>query len=119
MREVIIALGMLAPLAACAPIGVSTPQTFDERLAASVATVSAVRTTTTTLLRENLISAEDAQRLRTQADDAREGIDAAKALHATEPVSSDTKLAAVRLDLHDLQTYLNSRRPISCPFIDC
>jgi hypothetical protein len=114
-----VVLLLLVPLAACAPIGVSTPQTFDERLAASVATVSAVRTSTTTLLRENLISAEDAQRLRAQADDARSGIDVAKALHATEPGASDTRLAAVRLDLNGLQTYLNSRRPVSCPLIDC
>ena len=116
MRKV---LWLAALLTACTPIWVSTPQTFDERQAAGLATVSAVRTSTTTLLREDRISAEDAQRVRAQADNAREGIEAAKALHATDPSAGDARLAAVNLDLRSLQRYLDSRRPVTCPLVDC
>ena len=105
-------LWLLALLAGCAPIGVSTPQGFDERLAAGIATVSAVRTTTTTLFREEQISAEDAQHVQAQADNARENLEAARKLHASDPDAGSARLASAYSDLQALQTYLNSKRPL-------
>ena len=112
--------GLFLPmlLTACA-IGVSTPLTFDERVATGVATVSAVRTTTTTLFREGLLSADDAQRLQAQANDARERLDAVKQVHANDPAASNAQLASVGANLHDLPSYLNSRRPLPCTLFTC
>ena len=112
MRRSRAVLWLLALVTACAPIGVSTPQSFDERLAAGVATVSAVRTTTTALLREERISADDAQRVQAQADNAREGLEEARKLHASDPDGGSARLASARSDLQALQMYLNSRRPL-------
>ena len=114
-----LAVLVLLLLAACAPIWVSTPQTFDERLVAGVATLSAVRTTTATLLSEGQISVEDAKNVQSQAEKARESIEAARALHATDPDAGNVRLTAVVTDLQGLQTYLNSRRPIPCLPIYC
>lgn len=108
-----------ALLAACAPIGVSTPQTFDERLASGVATVSAVRTTTTALYRESQLSAEDAQRMHAQADSVREGIEAARGLHATDPEAGNVRLTAEASTLEGMQKYLNSKRPVPCMPLFC
>ena len=119
MMSRMLAVIILALLAACAPIGVSAPQTFNERLVTSVATVSAVRTTATALLHEGQISVEDAQRVRAQADKAREEIEVARALHATDPDTGNARLTAAVTDLQGLQTYLHSRRPIPCPPIYC
>ena len=103
---------LLVLLSACAPIGVSAPQTFDERLAAGIATAFAVRTSSVALFRQGLMSADDAQRVQAQADTAREALEAAKELHATDRAAGDARLAAETAALQRLQMHLNSRRPL-------
>ena len=93
MRKVLIALWLQALMAACAPIGVSTPLTFDERLADDIAAVSQIRTTTTALLREGKISSDDAQHVRAEADKARSDLDVARALHETDTNGGNAQLA--------------------------
>ena len=115
----VLCLCLQALLSGCAAIWVSTPQTFDERLADGIAAVSAVRTTTTALFREGQISAEDAQQVQSRADNAREGLDVAKGLHATDPDAGNVRLTAVGAALQDLQTYLNSKRPLPSSPIYC
>ena len=119
MRRIHPVLLLLSLLTACAPIGVSTPQTFDERLASGIATVSAVRTTTTTLYREGLITPDDAQRIQAQATDARESLDVVEQVHATDPAAGNAQLTQVTTNLQGLQTYLNTRRPLPCAPFTC
>jgi hypothetical protein len=96
-------------LTACATIGVEAPKTFNEKLGAGYATVTAVRDTTGTLLTANKLSADDAQNVQAQADNARTGLDLARQIHATNPSGGDAKLDAVVTGLTALQAYLNSR----------
>ena len=119
MRRGFSVLSLPALLAACAPLWVSTPQTFDERLADAIAKASAVRTTTTTLYRENLISADDAQRMHAQADNAREGLEVARGVQATDPAAGSVRLAAEVATLDGLQTDLNAKRPVPCMPLFC
>ena len=112
MRKVLIALWLQALMGVCAPIGVSTPLTFDERLADDIAAVSQIRTTTTALLREGKISSDDAQHVRAEADKARSDLDVARALHETDTNGGNAQLASIRSEVEALQTYLHSKRPL-------
>ena len=105
-------LWLLVLLTGCAPIWVSTPQTFTERMADAVATVAAVRTTATALYREGWMSADDAQQVLAQAETARGGLEVARQQHATDPEAAAARLAAEGANLQALQTDLNSRRPL-------
>ena len=119
MKRGFAVLWLPALLAACAPLWVSTPQTFDERLSDAIAKASAVRTTTTTLHREGQVSADDAQRVQTQADAAREGLETARGLNATDPGAGSVRLAAEMATLESLQKHLNSKRPVPCMPLFC
>ena len=119
MGRSLAVLCLPALLAACAPIGVSTPQTFDERWMNGVAKASAVRTTATTLHREGHVSADDAQRVHAQADNAREGLEAARGLKAIDPDAGGVRLAAEVATLDGLQTYLDAKRPVPCMPLFC
>ena len=104
-----LALVALATLTGCASLGVPTPQTFNEREAAAISSVIAVRTTAVSLLSADKITVADARNIQTQADNAREGIAIASAIHATDPAQAENRLAAVVVTLNALSTYLNSR----------
>jgi len=100
---------LLVMLTACQTLGVATPQTFNERLAAGYTTVTAARDTTATLLTSGKLSASDAQNTQAQLDNARTGLDLAREIHATNPPAGDAKLDAIVTGLTALQAYLQSR----------
>lgn len=100
---------LLILLTACQTLGIATPQTFNQRLAAGYATVTGVRDTTAALLTANKLSVADAQNVQTQADTARTGLDLARQLHATNPPAGDAKLDAVVTGLAALEAYLSTR----------
>lgn len=100
---------LLVFLAACQPLGIPKPETFNERLAFGYSTVTTARQTALTLLQSGKISADDAQQVQGQADNARTGLDIARSLSATEPQAADTKLTAILTALTALDAYLKSR----------
>jgi hypothetical protein len=100
---------LLILLTACATLGIDAPKTFNERLAAGYTTVTGVRNTAATLLTSNKLSADDAQNVQSQADNARTGLDLARQIHATNPPAADARLDAVVTGLTALQAYLNTR----------
>lgn len=96
-------------LTACSVLGVATPKTFNERLAASYTTVTGIRNTAGTLLVAGKITASDAANVQQQADNARTGLDLARQIHATNPPAGDAKLDAVVTALTALEAYLRTR----------
>lgn len=100
----------MAALSACSTFGVPTPQGFNERVAAGLASVTAVRETALALLNAGQITAVDARNVQEQADSAREAIDIARTLKGVDFKRAEQRLEATSRILAALQTYLNSRR---------
>jgi hypothetical protein len=105
----LVAVAAIALSSACAQIGVSTPQTFNARLATGYATVTGVRNATATLLVAKVITKQDAQNVQDQADVARAGLDIAGQLKTTDPLAAENRLTSTITILSALQTYLTSR----------
>ncbi len=96
-------------LASCASLGVPSPQTFNEKEAAAISSVTAIRGTALSLLQSGKITADDAQSVQAQADTAREAIKVAEQLHAANPEAGMDRMTAIITSLTALQTYLSSR----------
>ena len=101
---------LLVMLTACQTIGVPTPQSFSERLAAGYVSVTAVRQSATTLIVAGKISAGDAENIQAQADNARTGLDVARTLRGTDVTAADAKLQAALTILTALDAYVRSRQ---------
>jgi len=101
---------LLILLQGCALLGLPTPSTFNERLAAGYSTVTAIRQETLSLLNAKRISADDAQNVQSQADNARAALDVVGLSFLKDPVMADTKLTATITILTALQAYLATRR---------
>ena len=95
-------------LAACATLGVPTPQGFTERLAAGYVSAASVRGLTTTLLNGAVISADDAANVQKQADVAREALDVARTLPV---IDGEKKLESALTLLQAAQAYLCAKKP--------
>lgn len=104
----VAALWLLVVVAGCASI--PTPETFNQKLAVAITTVTAVRITTTTLLQARKISADDALNVQDGANSARAGIEVARTLSKVNLTAADGKLTAVVTTLQALQSYLTSRQ---------
>ncbi len=100
----------LALLTACAALGVASPETFNQKLAVSVATVTEVRNSAATLLMAGKISAADAQNVQAQADVAREGLNIARGLSGTDLSAASNRLEVTTVALRALQTYLIAKQ---------
>lgn len=104
-----LALLLLAALIGCASLGLPSPESFNERLATGYSTVTETRTTATTLLTAGKITADDAQNIQAQADNARAGLDIARSLSKTDIASANTRLTAITTALTALQAYLTAQ----------
>lgn len=109
MRKVLF-IPFLLILTACASLGLPVAKTFNERVAVAYGTVTSVRQTTSTLLVAKKINADEAQKVQTQANSARDAIDLAVTVNATNPTDADTRLTAAISILSALQTYLESKK---------
>lgn len=98
-------IGMFVP--GCASI--TTPDTFNQRLAIAYSTVTAIRISTTTLLDSQRISADDGMNVLQSTNAARAGLDVARKLSDTDLKAADGKLTAIRTGLTALQKYINER----------
>lgn len=92
----------------CAQIGIQ-PQTFNEKLAVAVTSVTAIRASATALVQAKKITADDGQNVQNQADTARQGLDLARTINATNPQGAADKLGAASAVLTALQGYLASK----------
>lgn len=101
---------LLILLAGCASLGLPTPTTFNERLAAAYSTVEAVRTEGDSLLAARRITSADAQNIQDQATNARSALDVASLAFLKDPAAANTKLTATITTLTALQAYLATRR---------
>lgn len=109
-----VCAGLLA-LTACAQLGAPTPQTFNERLAAGYGTVTQVRSTATALLTAKAISVDDAANVLRTTDTAREGLELARSIAATDAAGASTRLQTSVAVLTALQQYLLSKQPGASP----
>ena len=106
----ILMFSMLSFLPACAQLGVPTADTFNQKLAVAIGSVTAVRETATTLLKAQKITADDAQNVQDGANNARTGIEVARTLSKANMTAADNKLTAVSTALQALNAYLAARR---------
>ena len=100
----------MALLTACAAVGSATPDTFDQKLGVSIAGISEVRETATTLLQAGKITPADAQNVQAQADVARQALTVARGMAGTDLGSASTRLDATNAALKALQAYLIARQ---------
>jgi len=101
---------LVAGCAGCAQLGLAPADTFNERVAYSLATHTAVLQATTNALNAGSISSADGEMVAKLADESRALIDAARVVEA----SGDIKTANGRLLLAtnilvQLQGFINSR----------
>lgn len=112
MRQIqyVAASFLIVLLAACAQLGLPQAETFNQKVAVALGTVTQVRTSATTLLDAKTISVDDAQNVLTATDNARAGIDIARKAHATDPAGADSKLTAIRATLTAIAGYLATKQ---------
>ena len=103
----LVAVALLA--VACQHLGFQA-ETFNERLAVGYSTVTAARESAASLLIAGKVSVEDARHVQAQADNARAGLDVARAIHAASPDAAEEKLTAILAGLEALSNYLRSRQ---------
>ena len=108
-RHLLAAATALILLSACSALGVPTPQTFNEKEAAAISSVTAIRSTAASLLSSSKITAGDATNIQAQADNAREAIKVASSIHATDPGAADSRLSAIITGLNAISAYLATR----------
>lgn len=98
---------MVFAISACD--SVPKPKTFNESAAVAIVTVTQVRETATALLVAKKITVEDARNVQKQADNARSGIEVARALYKADPFAGQMELSTVVKGLTILQQYLTTR----------
>lgn len=96
-------------LVACTTLGVPTPDTLNQKIAATVATATGVREQTLLLGQAGKLSKADAQNIQNQADTVVAGAEVARSLTLTDPAAANAKLANTRALLAALQAYLLSK----------
>lgn len=104
-RSLTMAL-VVAALTACAALGLPTPDTFNQKAAVAISTVTEVRSQATTLLVAKKITVADAQNVQAQADTAMAGIAVARQVAAADMNAGNARLTAVVSVLTALQAYL-------------
>ena len=101
---------LLVLLTGCAALGISTPQSLDERLAYAQTIDTAVLAASTSALRAGQISADDHEHVIKIADQVKGLIDSARAIASTDSEGADAKLRLATAILTEIQSFLNSRK---------
>lgn len=95
--------------AGCAYLGLSSPQTFNQKLAVGYSTVTAIQNTATTLVASGKITPDDAQNVLNQTAVITQSLDVARALYKVDPTTAATKLDSTIVVLQTLQAYLATK----------
>jgi hypothetical protein len=101
---------LCALMVACAQLGLPTPQTMNEKLAAAQGSVTQVRTSATQLLQAGKITSGDATNVLTTTDAASEGIRVARVISAQDPTAAQARLTMVVTTLTAIQAYLATKK---------
>lgn len=107
MKRLCYLLLLLA--AGCASLGIPTPTSFNERLAAGYTTATAIVEGTRIVLAARKITPDDAQNILKQTDNLVSALDLVRVMNKTDPVAANTKLGATITALTALQAYLASK----------
>ena len=95
----------------CASLGLPTPTSYNERLAAAYGTITTVRSEALTLLVAKKITPTDAQNVQAQADTVRSALDISHGLFkAGDVAGANTKLTTTLTMLTALQSYLAAKK---------
>jgi hypothetical protein len=97
-------------VAACAQLGLATPQTFNEKVAAAIGSVTQIRSSAADLLTAKAITVTDAENVLAQTDAAAQGITLARQMSSTTPDAANARLTAVVSVLTALQAYLATKQ---------
>ena len=104
-------LAVCIAVAGCASMGVPSPETFNQRVAVGIASVSTARDTAATLLAAGKIGKEDAANIQKQADVAREGLDVARRLETSgQMTDAASRLEMANAIMRELQKYLTLKQ---------
>lgn len=106
--KTLFALSLTLFLCACSSLGLTAPQSFDERLANAYGVHTAVVQATTVALSTGSISVADAQAVHGMEQNARALLDSAHAIEQSNPAGASTNLGLALSALTALQTYLNT-----------
>ena len=106
MRQLNV-LWLILLLAGCAQLGLSTPQTFDQRLAVAYGSHTAIQRAAATELRAGHLKKADAQEVLNLADQSKVLLDAARM--AGDTTVAQNKLTLAVAVLTQLSAYLNER----------
>lgn len=96
-------------LTGCAVLGVPQPQTFNQKMAAAIHSVTVIRETTNVLAENGKITPKDAQNIQNSASQARDGLNVALELYGALPQAGEDRLAASIRILESLQRYVDQR----------
>ena len=109
MRKYAATFLLLFIVAACAQLGLETPQTPEQKVAAGYATATAINQSATSLLNAKKISSADAQHVLDSTRNARAGLDIAKTIAKVDPKAADAKIQTQLAILNALNSYIASR----------
>ena len=105
-----LALYILLSVVACGMLGLTPPQTFNQKLAYAYGSLTSARTATKDLLNSNRITAQEAKVMQRRADNVREFLDAARTAYAAKDSSTaETELKAATGLITALQEILKSK----------
>jgi hypothetical protein len=105
-----LAIFAFAMLSACASLGVPPADTFAKRLAAGYVTVQTVADSAAKLHAAGRITSDEARHVRSGLQETLAGLDAARAVGATDPAAAQTRLQASIQMLTALQAYLSTKQ---------
>lgn len=105
-----ITAGLFLFLASCASMGLVTPQSFDERLAAAYTTNTAIRDAAANSFESGALKPEDANYALEQTRGNRRMLDATRALAGEGDIATaEGRLKLVTGSLMSLRSYLQSQ----------
>lgn len=90
----------------CAQLGLQSPETVTEKIAAVQVARNQIGATTTALLNARKISSTDAENSLKVADAATDGIGLARTLAAQDPTAANARLTMIVTTLGAVQAYL-------------
>jgi hypothetical protein len=105
----VFALAVLAFVVGCAQLGVTAPQSFNEKAYAAALSIDSIQKNADALLKAGKISATDAENVLKATDVATEGIKVARSYASTAPTTANSRLDAAVMGLTALTTYLNAQ----------
>lgn len=103
------ATALLALTVGCAQLGITQPQTFNEKAYAAALTIDGVQKQAAVLLKAGKISVADAENVLKAADVATQSLAVARTYATSAPATANSKLDAAVAGLTALTAYLSTQ----------